>query len=330
MQLLARILEAYPVDGVRHTLTFAARGQSNPLGVWRLATDQGAYAVKLRLAQPGAHAVAIEALAHRAGVPMPAPLQTHAGAWFLTVDAGLVPDAPAGASHVYVRLHEWIDGRAFDWGTVDAGLAGQVGALMAAVHQMTVPADLLREDRWSPPGEAGWLAIQSRARAQGVIWAEALVAALPALLAHEAFVAAHDTAAPCVPSQRDYHPPNVLLRPDGTLALVDWDAAGPATASADVVKFADVWSTPERGPRDPHAHQAFIDGYRAAGGVFVPRGAADHVPGSIALLHWIHTNLTRDLDPAGAGDHGLSLALLQGVHPTPTSSSSSSSFSFST
>lgn len=313
MSLLDDISTSFPVGSARGPLVFVARGQSNPLGVWRLVTAHGAYAVKLRTVQPDARAVSIERHAWRAGVPMPEPLETHAGEAYLPVDAAVAPGAPAGSGPVFVRVHAWVNGRALDWGTVDAGLSAQVGALMAAVHHATVPAALLQEPRWQASGEAGWQALQAQAQTRGLIWADALAVAVPRLLAHEAFAAMYDEPAPCVPSQRDYHPPNVLLRPDGGLALVDWDAAGPAVASADVTKFAEVWSTPEHGPADPQSHQAFIDGYCTAGGLYIPRGAADRVPASIALLHWIQVNLTRDLDPHALGDPELSLALLQGL-----------------
>jgi hypothetical protein len=162
-QLLENILAAYAVGQARGPVAFVARGQSNLLGVRRLVTARGVYAVKLRTTLPDARAAAIERLAHLAGVAMPAPVYTHIGEAFLTVDPKVVPEAPAGAGRVFVRLHQWIDGRALDWGTVDARLSARVGALMAAVHRVAVPADLRQEACWQPPGEAGWRGLQAHA-----------------------------------------------------------------------------------------------------------------------------------------------------------------------
>ena len=57
----------------------AGGGQKHPLGVLRLETAQGCFAVKRCAHEPKSGALAIESTAYAAGFPMPQPLQTREG-----------------------------------------------------------------------------------------------------------------------------------------------------------------------------------------------------------------------------------------------------------
>ena len=237
---------------------------------------------------------------------MPQPLRTIDGKPYATYwHAG---------SFVWVRVYAWVEGSAYDWGIVDPNLSYHIGRLLAALHALPVPAEALQEDSWMPLGWSGWEQLAAQATAKGVAWAQTLREKLPALVAWEDHVLACTVSdEPVVPSQRDLHPPNVMQCVDGSHVVVDWDAAGPVNAREEVAKFALVWaSVPEQSPSG-EAVQAFIRGYRAAGGHFVSRGILDLTHQARTLLWWRAYNVRRDVSENPGPDPDLTPALLAGV-----------------
>jgi hypothetical protein len=290
----------------------AARGQNNPHGVWRVETADGPLAVKVYSQPPSERALAIERLAFEfepSLLPEPLIWRNHSLVWRTMFDGTVC----------WVRASRWVDGVACAWGTVDATLTERVGGLLARVHALPIPDALPTEVELPLPTRDDWAIWADAARARNVKWAAYLDRQLPTLLAHAAFAQRFaDSGAPRVVSQRDVHPPNVIERLDGAVMLVDWDAAGLALASAEVAQYAAVWSTPDVGVADPAVAAAFVGGYRAAGGVYHPRGAADFAPRSESLLQWIAFNARRDLAGDAGGDPELTLALIAGLDAPPS------------
>ena len=297
----------FDLGRAQEPLTFVARGQSNPLGVWRLHSDAGCFAVKLYAQQPDARALLVEVAAFDAGAPLPRPIAAPNGAYVASIRMG---------SHdAFVRVSDWADGDAFGWHTVDPGVSERVGGLLAAVHRVTPPT-LAPEAPMALPIESDWRGWAERAQQRALPWAPAVRRALPALNAHAVLAREmremRDDIA-LVLSQRDTHPPNVIAQPAGRLLLIDWDAAGLADANADVAQYAFVWASSENGAVDEAAARAFVVGYRAAGGRLREPAISDFAPASASLLIWIARNARRDLDDAIASDPDLTLALLEGV-----------------
>jgi hypothetical protein len=288
------------------TVVHAGCGQKNPLGVLRLETSQGAFAVKRFEHEPRRVALAIESAAYAAGFPMPQPLRT--------IDGKLYVAYRHTGSPVWTRVYAWVEGSAYDWGAVDPRLSHQMGKLLAALHALPVPAEALQEDPWRPLGWSGWEQLTAQAMAKGVAWAQTLREKIPALVEWEEHVLACTVSdEQLVPSQRDLHPPNIIRCVDGRHVVVDWDAAGPVNAREEVAKFALVWaSAPGQSPSKA-AVQAFIRGYRAAGGHFVSRGILDLTHQARTLLWWLAYNVRRDVSENPGPDPDLTPALLAGV-----------------
>jgi Ser/Thr protein kinase RdoA (MazF antagonist) len=302
----------FDLGALRETPRFAARGQANPLGIWRLNCTNGVFALKLYDAAPNVRALTFELAAHRAGAPLPRP--------HLTRDGHACVRVLIDSRDVYARVSDWVDGAAFAWNTVNQAISARVGALLARVHATPLAADMQEVPGDFVPAAAlaEWRELAARAGERGLLWAGVLERQLSVIASLADFVATCGESGAqtrVVLSQRDYHPPNVIQRPDGSLLLVDWDAAGLAVASADIAHYAYVWATHESGEVDRDALRAFVRGYRDAGGVFTPQGAADFAPGVNALLHWTLFNLRRDLDDPSRGDPELSAALLAGLSP---------------
>ena len=227
---------AFDLGTPRGDFVFAGRGQTNPLGVLRLKTDRGAFAIKRFTVPPRPAALAVERAAFAAGIPMPRPIHTPSGEPALTYQTK--------SRLVWVRAYSWIEGEPGDWGQVSESASFDVGQLMARVHALPVADEVLVEDTWQPPGVAGWRALAEAASTAGHAWAALLSEKIPLLVEAE-----HDQRASMSdqisPSQRDYHPPNLITPPFGPRVLVDWDAAGAAVARTEAFKFAMIWATPE-------------------------------------------------------------------------------------
>jgi aminoglycoside phosphotransferase (APT) family kinase protein len=290
------------IDGA----AIVARGQSNPLGVMRVRSEWGEYGVKQYPEPPRATALAVEAAAFQAGFPMPAPVYT--------VNGSRVADCLNQGRTTWVLVYAWVDGEPYDWHTVDPHVSELVGALLARLHHTPIDANVLGEELWSPLGRVGWGEFAAQAEDSRVEWAPLLAEKVSALVAWEDFIQAHMVHdEPPAPSQRDLHPPNVIRCATGGHAVVDWDAAGPAIAREEVAKYAFVWATDEAGSVSPSAVQAFIAGYRAAGGHYASRGVADLMQGKSSLLDWIAYNVRRHIQDQPGPNPWLPPALLSGV-----------------
>jgi hypothetical protein len=64
---------------------------------------------------------------------------------------------------------------------------------------------------------------------------------------------------------------NALLRPDGTLALIDWDTAGAYVAEREAVGMALDWAARLDGSVDLARFDAAVEGYRRGGGIIPPQ-----------------------------------------------------------
>lgn len=306
---VASVADLFQLGRPIGALEFVARGQSNPLGVCRLQTDSGWYAVKRFDDAPRAAALAIETAAFKVGLPMPKPMRTR--------DRQLSAIYRAGDRTLWIRVYHWVPGAALDWGCVDPDISVEIGKLMAAIHRLPVAAEDLREDpslQWSALTENGWTELAECASARRVPWAAALRRAIPLLLSQEAYLARNSPKEEAaVPSQRDLHPPNIVRTPAAAFFVLDWDSAGPVVARHDVAKFALVWATPEHGQPLAAAVHAFIDGYRECGGRYESQGPTDLLDQQKTLLWWLAFNIRRDVSerPGPAAD--LTPALLHRV-----------------
>ena len=292
--------------GQPDTAVHAGRGQTNSLGVLRLETSHGVFAVKRFEDQPRQTALLIETAAYKAGFPMPKP--------FWTIDGEPYAVCLYAGRPIWVRVYSWVDGSAYDWGIVDAKLSYRIGRLLSELHGLPVPREVLQDDPWQPLGQPGWERLSVQAEAKGVAWSRNLREKLPELVGWEDHVLACTADdEPVVPSQRDLHPPNVMRCADGRHAVLDWDAAGPVNAREEVANFALVWASTPEPALAQEAVRAFISGYRAAGGTFVSRGILDLTHQVRSLLWWLAFNVRRDVSEHPGPDPDLTSALLSSV-----------------
>lgn len=230
--VIERVADRFALGPVVTTPVRVPGGLSNDL--WRIRTENGTFAVKRMVVNADRFefvdnveaAFRVEAQAFAAGVPMPAP----------------VPDPGSGRalvriSNALVRVHTWVEN------VGGVGSPGQAGALLGTIHAAG-------SGRWAPRVSAMW-------EARG--WSDELAA-----LARR--VAGGPDRVVEVDSHRDLDIKNTLRRhPDGLLAAVDWDAAGPVGAVHEAIGVAVDWSD-----MNPVAFRATIDAYEAVMSIEIP------------------------------------------------------------
>jgi Ser/Thr protein kinase RdoA (MazF antagonist) len=172
------------------------------------------------------------------GVEVPNPLPAADGSLFATWRAGMLV------------CYDYVDGRPFQW--TSASDSALLGRAVATIHRATA------ELGDAVPGPVRELMVDL----------DTLVAAIPELAAETTAAVARcaeldprvrDTS-PRVLCHTDLTPWNLIVMPDGRLAVLDWDEAGTAPREQDLI-FTLGAGSPGTGDV-----AAFWSGYRAAGG----------------------------------------------------------------
>ena len=249
----------------------AASGWGERNLVWRVETRQGVFAVKDVIAEllPENPEVAlrVESLAHAAGVPSAEPIPSPAGTAFECLDGR------------WYRCHRWIDGAAKQNEDTTARDAHKMGAVVARLHRLRLEAGRL------PPiaryGRGHWRDLARRAPRAS--WSALIEHNLDAIDNSEKFGATFDDAAP-IGSHCDLNAHNVLFTTKG-LVLIDWDAAGPASAAYERASTAVLWSRRHDGRFDLDIAVAFLRAYREEGGL-VDLSDVDALPRWLTGVAW--------------------------------------------
>ncbi|MFC3739390.1 phosphotransferase enzyme family protein [Paractinoplanes deccanensis] len=218
-----------------------ARGRQGE--VWRLDTSDGRWAVKVPFHEAGEGGALFQEAACAAGVPAPAIRRTVTG------------EVVAHISGRQIRLYEWVE-----LGTPDPMVdPGLVGATVAAVHRVVVPASGPVE--WwhtAPVGAPAWDQLIARLRAAGAPFAARLAELRDELVALESWLTPPVSVRMC---HRDLWADNVLPTPSGGLCVIDWENSGPADPAQElacvVFEFART---------DPGRVRDLMSAYESAGG----------------------------------------------------------------
>ncbi|MEZ4324937.1 MAG: aminoglycoside phosphotransferase family protein [Polyangiales bacterium] len=286
--------------------TLAGRGQMNPLGVLRLETDRGTFAIKQSLYPPRPVALRIERMAHEAGLTMPTPI--------LTVEGRSSARYAVDTKRVWVRAFGWVDGEAGAWGSVSERASFEVAGVIGRVQQLPLMAFMLEDKPHRPLHERHWRKLARSARERHKPWARLLDERIDLLVEAEAHADREAHYPQCV-SHRDYHPPNFIEPKSGPRALVDWDSAGTASPRLEALRFALIWATPEVGPPQRDLVRAFVRGYEASG-LQLPAPTLDEmIAQAQPRVRRIRFNVLRGLRNEVEVEPGLVEALLQTVAP---------------
>jgi Ser/Thr protein kinase RdoA (MazF antagonist) len=221
--------------------------------VWSLETDRGRWAVKVLFDWADAAGaetdVALQEAASAAGVALPRPVRSPAGAIVETVGGRRW------------RAHAWVDLAPPPAPPVGPALASQVGALLARLHGLAMPAPAAISPWFTrQPPAARWSGLLAGATEARAPWARALREAMPAI-GELSRVAARPPAEPPILCHCDLIPENV--RPGlGGLVVIDWEHAGALPPDWELGYVLAAWC----GQGDTAGAGALVGAYRECGG----------------------------------------------------------------
>jgi hypothetical protein len=254
-------------------LVAAAFGLGEPVGglqpiqvssyeTWRLDTARGSYLVKRLWSGPdpswrSRHEISmeLERRARQAGVATAVPVRPAEPAFGWAARVG---------GHGVWRAYEWLEHNKPAAGEVRELWFGDTLALLHTLYPLGEGFE--PEWRWLGVHPSGtwhrWLAAAARA---AIPWAATAKAGLGDVLAiTDHLRRVYETATDHIVSHLDFGPWNVLETANG-LVLIDWDSAGPTTATAELGRAVAAFAA------DPRRMRRLIEAYRTAGGVVVGR-----------------------------------------------------------
>jgi aminoglycoside phosphotransferase (APT) family kinase protein len=215
----AAIGRTYDVGSPIREMILVARGEQGR--VWRLDTDQGAFAIKELIirqapAEASADAAYQEVVRATGTVPMPRLIRTPDDR--VTVDL----------AEYQLRGYEWVDLLA-----VDRRLdPTTVGATMAAIHRVQyVPARPLIDWYTEPVGASRWRQLLEESKIAEAPFADALDSEITELLRLETLMEPPMNLQSC---HRDLWADNMLPTPTGGLCVIDWENCGLADPAQEL------------------------------------------------------------------------------------------------
>jgi hypothetical protein len=256
---LARaIAERYDLGEVTGAMRSVAR--PDDMGRrWTLETDRGRWALRgLDTWWPIVDAetdTALQEAAAAAGVLLPAPVRSRAGAIVESV-----------GGHTW-RVYAWVRSGPPLAAPAGARTTRAVGEVLATVHGLALPVTRIspwHAQRHSGVSWAGWAA---RAAAAGAGWAAAMAAAAPVLTDLEAL---RDATAPPAQAPVLCHntlgPANARRTRDGRLVVTGWEHAGGQPPAWELANALFDWAVEPGGGVNAAGARALVDGYRARAG----------------------------------------------------------------
>ncbi|MBM2616888.1 phosphotransferase [Actinoplanes sp. LDG1-06] len=230
---IERVAERFGLGGLRAEPAVVAGGLSNEL--WRVTCDAGVFAVKrmvvnARLPQFAGNvekAFLVERRAWEEGVAMPEPIvDPETGCALARVEGDLY------------RVHRWVSGAA------GGGTAEQAAELLATIHAAGRRDDGQRR-RVDHGGDGQRGNSDGGEEEVGPGWKAERWGPELARLAERVREAPERMLV--VDSHGDLDRKNTLLREDGVMVALDWDAAGPVGAAQEAVALALDWAGEDRG-----------------------------------------------------------------------------------
>ena len=139
-----------------------------------------------------------------------------------------------------------------------------MGSLVAQLHGLAIAVD---EPVARRPGDDGddWSSLAAVGASRHAPWASVIAENLQSLQRAAAVADSAVDHEQRIGSHRDLNAHNVLFDGD-RLVLVDWDAAGPASARAERAEYSVLWAYTADGAYDIDTAVAFLRGYCDAGG----------------------------------------------------------------
>lgn len=257
---------------------------------WSLETDRGRWALRtMETWWPIVDAetdVALQEAALAAGVLLPPPVRSRAGAVMETV-----------GDHPW-RAYRWIHSGPPLAAPVSARIARDVGGVLATVHGLALPVDRVSPWHASRRAESEWHGLAAAARAERVPWARELAEALPGIL--ELFAVGEGAPVPApVLCHNTLGPANVRLGEGGQVIVTGWEHAGGQPPGWELSDALLHWMGGLANEVNATGARAMVEGYRAVAGAAPPLDVASFRGAVTSWLNYAHGQCWMALHPDG-------------------------------
>lgn len=181
----------------------------------------------------------------------------------LTIDGSALQQI---GTHYYL-VFPWVDGSILPINQVTPSHAELIGEQLAQIHAADLSSLTIQQTPASPESPLPWDTFAEKIRQQGLTVLEPYLSDLRRIKRwdNEASSALKQWRGTSVLSHRDLDAKNVLWK-CGAPVLIDWESAGPIHPMHDFLETVLYWSLDEQNRVRRNHFEAFVKGYRSAGG----------------------------------------------------------------
>lgn len=230
---------------------------------------------------------ALQEAAAAAGVLLPAPVRSPAGA--------IVEEAGG---------HGW---RCYRWRHSGPPLAAPVsvthtyavGGILATVHGLRLPVDRISPWHAARLSQVSWADLAAEARARGAGWAGTLAEAVPTLVDLD-LIGQAEPISPPVLCHNALGPVDVRLGPRGRLIVFDWERAGGQPPNWELGDVLMHWTVGLSGRINVTGARALVDGYRAQAGQLPPLDITAFSGAASSMGNYVYEEVRLALDATDA------------------------------
>ena len=260
---------------------------------WLLRTDRGDWAPRtvddVYPVTDGERNTDFQEAAARAGVTLPTPVRSRAGAVIETIEGNRW------------RVYHWLHSGPPLAAPVSANITGAVGEILAIVHALQFPAASICP--WSSIRLAtmSWTELADLAAAKGAAWAPLLASAVPTMCGLEALGDGAVTGQPVL-CHNNLNPGNVLLGPGGQPIVTGWEHANGLPPEWELSAALASWAVNPNGEINASGARALLEGYRRRAGSVPPLSLDTFRGAATGLQNYVAGQVSWALSAAGKHD----------------------------
>jgi aminoglycoside phosphotransferase (APT) family kinase protein len=224
---------------------------------WFLRTDRGDWAPRtvddVFPVTDGEDNAEFQEAAARAGVTLPAPVRSQAGAVTETIKSSRW------------RVYQWLHSGPPLAAPVSATITRAIGEILATIHALRVPVAGICP--WSSVrlSTRTWTELADLAAVKGAGWAPLLAAAVPTMAGLEALGDGAAAGDPVL-CHNNLNPGNVLLGPAERLIVTGWEHANGLPPEWELSAALASWAVNPSGGINAAGARALLEGYRKRAG----------------------------------------------------------------
>jgi aminoglycoside phosphotransferase (APT) family kinase protein len=224
---------------------------------WFLRTDRGDWAPRtvddVFPVTDGEDNTEFQEAAARAGVTLPAPVRSQAGAVIETIEGSRW------------RVYHWLHSGPPLAAPVSATITGAVGEILATIHALRFPVAGICPWSSIQLRTMSWADLADLAGAKGAGWAPLLAAAVPTMAGLEALAHGVATGEPVL-CHNNLTPGNVLLGPGEQPIVTGWEHANGLPPEWELSASLASWAVNPNGGINAAGARALLDGYQRRAG----------------------------------------------------------------